>query len=155
MLKTTRYIRWTRALSTINRASLKLRKYVLIKKWKVAVTTSILYQKIVGSMPERNPSNNICSSHIQWSFIQQKAHLCLPLCNLDNTINKPSSAWESFNIRQKLSVFVFEVTHISNLSTVCLNLMRVGELVYHSGVKTWHMKYQFILNSNLILTKKY
>ena len=29
---------------------------------------------------------------------------------LDNKLNKPSSAWESFNIRQKLGLFVLEVT---------------------------------------------
>ena len=29
---------------------------------------------------------------------------------LVNTLNKPSSAWESFNVRQKLGLFVLEVT---------------------------------------------
>ena len=37
------------------------------------------------------------SSHVQWSFIQQKAHLRLQPCTLDNTLNRPSSAGESFN----------------------------------------------------------
>ena len=45
LLKITRYIRWTRALSTISRASLKLRKYVFTKTWKVAVTASISENK--------------------------------------------------------------------------------------------------------------
>ena len=40
LLKITRYIRWPRALSTISRASLTLRKYVFTKTWKVAVTAS-------------------------------------------------------------------------------------------------------------------
>ena len=67
------------------------------------------------------------SSHVQWSFIQQKAHLCLRPCSLDNTLNRPSSAWESFNVRQKLGLFVLGVVHhISNLPTVCIILMRVG-----------------------------
>ena len=38
------------------------------------------------------------SSHVQWSFIQQKVHLCLQPCSLDNTLNRPSSTWESFKI---------------------------------------------------------
>ena len=123
LLKITWYIRWTRALSTISRASLKLRKYVFIKTWrKLAVTTSISLKINSGFHPERIPSNN----HVQWSFIQQKAHLCLRPCSLDNTLNRPSSAWESFNIRQKLGLFVLGVTHISNLPTVCVKLMRVG-----------------------------
>ena len=37
LLKITRYIRRTRALSTMNRASLKLRKHVFTKTWQVAV----------------------------------------------------------------------------------------------------------------------
>ena len=55
------------------------------------------------------------SSHVQWCFIQQKVHLCLQPCSLDNTLNRPSSEWESFNIMQKLGLFVLGVTHISNL----------------------------------------
>ena len=33
-------------------------------------------------------------SHVQVSFIQQKAHLCLRPCSLDNTLNKPSTVHE-------------------------------------------------------------
>ena len=47
------------------------------------------------------------------------------------------------------------VTHISNLPTVCVRLMRVGGWVQHSGDKTLHMKYQFLWKSYLILRKKY
>ena len=94
-------------------------------------------------------------SHVQVSFIQQKAHLCLRPCSLDDTLNRPSSAWESFNNRQKLGLFVLAVTHTSNLLTVYVKLMQVGGLIYHSGVKIWHMKYQFLLKPFLILRKKY
>ena len=45
LLKITRYIRWTRALSTIMGASMKLKKYVFIKTWKVAITASISENK--------------------------------------------------------------------------------------------------------------
>ena len=55
-------------------------------------------------MPERTPSNNIW----KWSFIQQKVHLCLRPSSLDDTLNRPSSTWESFKIRQKLGLFVFK-----------------------------------------------
>ena len=56
-------------------------------------------------MLERIPSNKIWNSHVQWCFIQQKGHLCLQPRSLDNTLNKLSIAWESFNIRQKLDLF--------------------------------------------------
>ena len=46
LLKIFRYIRWTRVLKTIRRASLKLRRYVFIKTWKVAVTASISENKL-------------------------------------------------------------------------------------------------------------
>ena len=127
-MKIIRYIRWTRALRTISRASLKLMKYVFTKTtWKVVVTASIS-KWIVRSMPERIPPQVTVSesSHVQWFFIQQKAHLSLRPFSLDNTLNRPSSAWESFNIRQKLGLFVLGVTHMSNLPTDCVKLMRVG-----------------------------
>ena len=60
LLKNARHISRTRALSTISRACLKLRKYVFTRKWKMAVTASIYeINSIVGSMLERIPSNNI------------------------------------------------------------------------------------------------
>ena len=44
----------------------------------------------------KNPKNNIW----KWSFIdpllRKKAHLCLRPCSLDNTLNRRSSAWDSF-----------------------------------------------------------
>ena len=69
------------------------------KTWKVIVTASISENKyLVGSMPGRTPSNNIWK-YLKWSFIQQKGHLSLWPCSIDNTLNRPSSsAWESFNI---------------------------------------------------------
>ena len=88
-----------------------------------------LYLKInVGSMLGRIPSNNIWkqSHHAQWCFILQKVHLCLQPCSLDNTLNRISSAWESFNIRQKLDLLVFGATHILNLlPTVWVKLTQV------------------------------
>ena len=65
------------------------------------------------------------SSHVQWCFIQQKVNLHLQPCSLDNTLNKPSSAQEGFNIREKLGLFVVGVTHILNLPTVCVKLIQV------------------------------
>ena len=60
LLKITRYIKWTRALSNISRASPKLRKYVFTLAWKGGITASISENKyLLGSMPERIPSNNI------------------------------------------------------------------------------------------------
>ena len=35
------------------------------------------------------------------------ANLYLRPCNLDNTLKRPSIAWERFNIREKLGLFVF------------------------------------------------
>ena len=98
------------------------------------------------------------SSHVQWSFIQQKVHLCLRPRSLDNTLNRPSSAREGFNVRRKLGLFCLflGVTHnISNLPTVCVKLMQVGGWVYHCGLEIWHMKYRFLLKPYLILRKKY
>ena len=66
------------------------------------------------------------SSLIQWSFIQQKTHLCLQTCSLDKTLNKPSSSWECFNIWQKLGLFVIGVAHISNLPTVLCKIDASG-----------------------------
>ena len=98
-----------------------------------------IWKEIVGSMPERIPSNIISeSSHVQWSFIQQKAHLCLRPCSLDNTLNRPSSAWESFNVREKLGLFDLRVTHISNLPTVCVKLIR---LVLRFDTCTWNINF--------------
>ena len=54
LLKITRYIRWTRPLITIIRASLKLRKYVFVKTWKVTVTASIS-EKNSGFRARKNP----------------------------------------------------------------------------------------------------
>ena len=64
-------------------------------------------------MPERISQGTISeSSHVKWSFIQQKTHLSLRPCSLDNTLNRPSSAWESFNVRTNLGLFVLGLTHI-------------------------------------------
>ena len=92
----------------------------------VTITASTPENKyLVGSMRHKESQATISkSSHVQWSFIQQKPNLCLQSCSLDNTLNKPwHSAWESFNIRQKLGLFVLGVTHISTLPTVCIKLM--------------------------------
>ena len=56
LLKIIRYVRWTRAPSTISRASLNLRKYVFTKTWKVAITVSISENKNSGFYAARkNP----------------------------------------------------------------------------------------------------
>ena len=115
MLKVSRYFRWTRALSTISRASLKLMKYVayyLSKHRKLFENKSwILCQK-------ESQATISEGSHVQWSFVQQKSHLRLQPCSLGNTLNRPFSAWESFDIREKLVLFVLGVTqNISNLTT--------------------------------------
>ena len=51
------------------------------------------------------------SSHVQESFIQHKVHLCLRPHSQDNTLNRPSSTWVSFKIRQKLGLLILGVTH--------------------------------------------
>ena len=118
LLKITRYIRWPRAASTISRASLKLRKYVFTKTWNVVVTTSISENKYVPCQKEKFQATIIAeSSHVQWSFIQQKVHLCLRPCSLDNSLSKPCSAWEIFNIRQKLGLLICFRGHSLNLLT--------------------------------------
>ena len=122
MLKSSRYIRWTRALSTISRASLKLRKYVFTKTWKVAVTALSENKYWVPCQKESQATKSEIS-HVQWSFIHQKVHLCLRPCSLDNILNRPYSGWENFNIRRKLDLLVLGVTHISTLRTVCVKLM--------------------------------
>ena len=126
-------IRWTRAVSTISRASLKLKKYVFTKRWKVAVTAQHLYLKInTGFHARKNPKQQYLkvtiseSSHVQWSFIQQKVHLCLRPCSLDNTLTDHPVHEKVLTFRQKLDMFVLGVTHISNLPTVCVKLMQVG-----------------------------
>ena len=48
-----------KGISKIRRARLKLRKFVFTKTWKVTRPSQHLYLKIVGSMPESIPSNNI------------------------------------------------------------------------------------------------
>ena len=89
------------------------------------------------------------------SFSKKRIYI-LRSCTLDKTLNRPSSAWESFDIRQKLGPFVLRVTHIiSNLLLVCVKLTQVSVWVQYPGVKIWHMKYQFLLTSYLILTKNY
>ena len=118
LLKITRYIRWPRAASTISRASLKLRKYVFTKTWNVVVTTSISENKYVPCQKEKFQATIIAeSSHVQWSFIQQKVHLCLRPCSLDNSLSKPCSAWEIFNIREKLGLLICFRGHSLNLLT--------------------------------------
>ena len=107
-------------LFEIKKGRLKTRKYVFTKpgKWP----SQYLYLKVnSGFRAKKNPKQKyLWSSHVEWCFIQQKAHLCLWPCSLDNTLNRPSSALESFNIRQKLGLFVLGVTHILNLPTVCV-----------------------------------
>ena len=65
-----------------------------------------------GFHARKNPSKATLSesSHVQWYFIQQKAHLCSRPYRLDNTLNRPSSALESFSIGQKQDLFAF-VSH--------------------------------------------
>ena len=96
LLKIARYIRWKRALSTISRASLKLRKYAFTKTWKVVVTVSISENKYWVPCQKESQATISESSHVYWSFIQQRAHLCLRPCSL-----------ESFNISAKTKPVCF------------------------------------------------
>ena len=117
-------------ISTQNQssASLKLRKYLPKHgKWP----SQHLCLKINSEFHAgKIPANNIWeSSHVQSCFIQQKAYLCLRPYSLDNTLNRASSAWESFNIRQKLGLFVLGVTHILNLPTYSLRQISASEWV--------------------------
>ena len=116
------YIRWTTALSTISwqnqsSASLKLRRHVLTKTWKLALLQQ-LYQQ--------NPSNATISESSQIRELHKtinfwlkktlsvmlhsaKVRLCLEPCSLDihNTLNRPSGAWDCFNFKLKLGLFLF------------------------------------------------
>ena len=65
--------------------------------------------KIVDFMPETIQATIPESSHVQWFFIQQKGHLCWQPCSLDNTLNRSSSAGESFKIKEKLCLFVLGI----------------------------------------------
>ena len=130
-------------------ASLKLRKYVFTKAWKVTVTASISENKLWAPCQNEKESQATISesSHVQWSFIQQKAHLYLRrLCNLDNTQNRPSSAWESFNIRQKLGLFVFRgllCAYIESSYNITSNWYKwvVGSSTLVSRLGTWNIKF--------------
>ena len=55
LLKITSCIRRTKALSTISRASLKMRKYVFTKTWKVSATASISEKKYSRFSARKNP----------------------------------------------------------------------------------------------------
>ena len=94
-LKITRYIRWTKALSTIIKASLKLRKYLFTKhgKWSSEDLYSYLFENKWWVPCQKESQATISERiHVQWSFIQPKIHLDLRPCNLNNTLNRPSNA---------------------------------------------------------------
>ena len=95
MLKISRYIWWTRALNKISRASLKLRKYMYLPKHGKWPSQHLNLKINCGLVPCQKKSQAVISesSHVQWSFIQQKANLSLQPCSLNNTLNRPSSAW--------------------------------------------------------------
>ena len=82
LLKITRYIRWTRALGPMSRASLKLRKYVFTKTWKVAVTA---YLKINSGLHARKNPKQQYLKVVTFSdpSSSKKAHSCLQPCSLD------------------------------------------------------------------------
>ena len=82
LLKITRYISWTRALGPMSRASLKLRKYVFTKTWKVAVTA---YLKINSGLHARKNPKQQYLKVVTFSdpSSSKKAHLCLQPCSLD------------------------------------------------------------------------
>ena len=61
---------------------------------------------------------------------------------------------ENFNISQKRGFFLWVHSHIESFHIVCIKLMWVSGWVYHTGIKIWYMKYQFLLNYNIILRKK-
>ena len=84
----------------------------------------------MSSILERIPSSKIWTQ--SRSFIQQKAHLCLPPCSLNNTLNRPYSAWESFDINQAKtrSVCFRGDTHISNLPAVCVCLRDCWQITF-------------------------
>ena len=106
----------------------KVKEICIYQNMESGCHSIYIWKKIVGSMPERIQAIIFESNDVQWSFIHQKAHLCLRPCSVDNTLKRPFSAWDSFNITQKLGLFVLGVIHISNLPTVCVKWMRVGGL---------------------------
>ena len=74
-------------------------------------------------MPEKESQATISeSSHVQWSFIQQKAHLCLLPCSVDNVLNtkRPSSAHEKVLILGKYMLVCFrDHSHIESSHSLC------------------------------------
>ena len=92
LLKIIRYIKWRRTLSTISTASLKLRKYVLTKTWKVVITASISENS--GLHSRKNPKQQYLKVVMFCDPSFTKKHLYLQLCSQDNTLNRPSSAWK-------------------------------------------------------------
>ena len=122
LLKITRYIRWTRALSTISRASLKLRKYVFIKTWKWS--SQHLYLKINSGFHARKDPKQQYLKVVTYSD---------PSSSTKHIYVYDHAAWithwTDHPVHEKvlkLGLFVSGVTHISNLTTVCVKLMRVG-----------------------------
>ena len=96
-----------------------------------------LYLKInSGFHARKNPKKQYLKvlSRVKWSFIQQKIHLCLQPFSLDNTLNRPSSAWESFNIRQKLARSVCFRVHSDIGSSHSLRQIDVSRWV---GLALW------------------
>ena len=76
------------------------------------------------------------SSHVQWCFHSAKSTFMFttmqPRYITEQTIRVVR---ESFNIRQKLGLFVLGFTHILNLPTVCIKVTRVCGWVQHFDFK--------------------
>ena len=121
-----------------------------------------LYVKINSGFHARMRKNKFQTTRsennrVQWSFIQQKAHLCFRPCSQDNTLNRSSSAWESLNIRKKLGRFVFFRGHLATYRIFPQFVSNRYEWVGGSSTlvfKIWHMKYHFLLKSYLVLRKQ-
>ena len=76
---------------------------VFTKTWKMSITSSCL--KInSGLHAKKNPKQQYLKVVTSRSVMLHSANelLCFQPCSLDNTLYKPSSAWENFNIRQCL-----------------------------------------------------
>ena len=106
LLDIIRYIRWTRASSTISRTSLKLRKFVFTKTWKGAVT---LYLKINSGFHARKNSKQqylkvvmFSDSSFSKKCIYVYDHAAQITCWADHPVHG-----EYFNlIRQKQGLFI-------------------------------------------------
>ena len=78
------------------------------------------------------------SSLVQGSLIQQKAHLCLRQCNLDNTMNRRIQCARKFYIKEKTKPVYFRGQSHIKLSHSLPQIDTSGQGFLNSG-KGWEL----------------